>query len=58
MSVFDISFYQPDDRVRQLKNQGADGIIVKLGEQMELDEKFVHFVNDCCDWSAFSCLCR
>ena len=32
MSVFDISEFQPDDRVKSLKNQGADGIIVKIGD--------------------------
>lgn len=47
MSVFDISEFQPDDRVQSLNNQGADGIIVKIGEAMELDPKFVRFVNDC-----------
>lgn len=47
MSVFDISEFQPDDRVQSLNNQGADGIIVKIGEAMELDPKFVRFVNNC-----------
>ena len=47
MSVFDISEFQPDDRVQSLNGQGADGIIVKIGEAMELDPKFVRFVNNC-----------
>lgn len=50
MKVFDISDFQPDDRVGQLVAQGAEGIILKLGETLHgtptLDSKFIQFVND------------
>lgn len=50
MSVFDISDVQPDDRVQELVQRGADGIILKLGETLNgvptMDDKFVKFVND------------
>ena len=51
--VFDISEFQPSGRVQELKELGAEGIILKIGETLSgeptLDEKFVTFVNDCVD---------
>lgn len=49
--VFDVSEYQPDDRVQYLiENESPDGFIIRLGETLEgepvLDEKFVQFVNE------------
>lgn len=49
--VFDVSEYQPDDRIQELvANENPDGIILRLGETLEgvptLDEKFVQFVNE------------
>ena len=41
MPVFDISEFQPDDRVQALNNQGADGIIVKIGEALVLATQFL-----------------
>lgn len=50
MKVFDLSEFQPDDRVRALADD-ADGFILKLGETIqggpEMDPKFVDFVNSC-----------
>lgn len=51
MKVFDVSEYQPDDRVQYLiENESPDGFIIRLGETLEgvpvLDEKFVQFVNE------------
>lgn len=50
MKVYDISKYQPDDRVQELVNSGAEGIIIRLGETENgvptLDPKFIRFVND------------
>ena len=49
--VFDISEFQPNGRVQELSELGAEGIILKLGETLSgeptLYEKFVEFVNDC-----------
>ena len=51
MKVYDISDCQESGRVAALKEQGADGIILKLGETLSgvptLDDKFTEFVNDC-----------
>lgn len=51
MTVFDISDAQPIGRAKQLIAQGADGIILKLGETLSgnptLDDRFIDFVNDC-----------
>ena len=49
--VFDISEYQPDDRVQYLiENESPDGFIIRLGETLNgepvLDEKFIQFVNE------------
>ena len=50
MKVFDISDVQKDGCVQELASQGADGIILKLGETISgspiLDDKFIKFVND------------
>ena len=51
MKVFDLSEFQPDDRVYTLaEHYGADGVILKLGETIngtpDVDPKFVTFVND------------
>ena len=51
MKVFDLSEFQPDDRVYTLAEEhDADGVILKLGETIggtpEVDPKFVTFVND------------
>ncbi|WP_196606761.1 GH25 family lysozyme [Pectinatus frisingensis] len=50
MKVFDISDAQPDGRVQELIVQGAEGIILKLGETLSgvptMDDKFVQFVNE------------
>ncbi|WP_196592410.1 GH25 family lysozyme [Pectinatus frisingensis] len=50
MKVFDISDAQPDGRVQDLVAQGAEGIILKLGETLSgvptMDDKFVQFVNE------------
>ena len=51
MKVFDLSEFQPDDRVYTLaEDHDADGVILKLGETLsgtpELDPKFEVFVND------------
>lgn len=53
MSVFDLSRYQPADRIQELVNNGnCDGAIVKLGEkydpdgEIELDPKFITHVNE------------
>lgn len=51
MKVFDLSEFQPDDRVYTLaEHYDADGVILKLGETIggtpEVDPKFVTFVND------------
>lgn len=50
-TVYDISEWQPDDRVAELAEHGADGIILKLGEtirgEQELDPKLYHFYNEC-----------
>lgn len=50
MKVYDISEYQPDNRVQELVKAGAEGIILKLGETSngipELDLKFIKFVNE------------
>lgn len=48
--VFDVSEYQPNDRVLDLiNNKHAEGFILKFGETIhgepELDPKFVMFVN-------------
>lgn len=51
MKVYDISDCQESGRVEKLKEQGADGIILKLGETLggvpTLDDRFVEFVNAC-----------
>ena len=49
--VFDVSEYQPDDRVQYLiENESPDGFIIRLGETLNgepvLDEKFIQFVNE------------
>jgi len=49
--VFDVSEYQPEDRVRHLiETESPDGFIIRLGETLEgvpvLDEKFIQFVNE------------
>jgi hypothetical protein len=53
MLVFDISDCQPDGRVQELVNLGAEGIILKIGETLngepEIDEKFIQFVNEVVD---------
>jgi len=51
MKVFDLSEFQPDDRVYTLaEHYDADGVILKLGETIngtpDVDPKFVTFVND------------
>ena len=51
MKVFDLSEFQPDERVYTLaEHYDADGVILKLGETIggtpEVDPKFVTFVND------------
>lgn len=51
MSVFDISEFNPDNRVQELVDTDrADGIILKVGETIsgvpEIDPKFIKFVND------------
>ena len=51
MKVFDLSEFQPDDRVYTLAEEhDADGVILKLGETLSgtptLDPKFETFVND------------
>lgn len=51
MKVFDVSEYQPANRVRNLAaTEGAEGIIVRLGETLNgfptLDDKFRRFIND------------
>ena len=53
MSVFDISEFQPEDRVQCLVGGSygsCDGIILKLGETSngypELDPQFIQFVNE------------
>ena len=51
MNVFDLSEFQPDDRVRVLaEHYNADGFIFKLGETIngtpELDPKCADFIND------------
>lgn len=53
MSVFDLSKYQPVDRIAELDAGGkCDGVIVKLGErnmdtgELELDPKFCDHVNE------------
>ncbi len=51
MKVYDISDCQESGRVAVLKEKGADGIILKLGETLggvpTLDDMFTEFVNDC-----------
>lgn len=53
MLVFDISDCQPDGRVQELIELGAEGFILKLGETIcgepEIDEKFIQFVNEVVD---------
>lgn len=53
MLVFDISDCQPDGRVQELVNLGAEGIILKIGETLngepKIDEKFIQFVNEVVD---------
>ena len=48
--VFDLSEYQPDDRVQELLSENPEGFILKLGETISgtpsLDPKFVQFVNE------------
>ena len=51
MKVFDLSEFQPDERVYTLAEKyDAGGVILKLGETIngtpELDPKFMTFVND------------
>lgn len=53
MSVFDLSRYQPEDRIQELVNNGnCDGVIIKIGEwydkntEPELDPKFITHVNE------------
>ena len=51
MKVYDISEFQPDDRVAELVEHGAEGIILKLGEtingEQELDPKLYYFYSEC-----------
>jgi len=53
MSVFDLSRWQPADRIEELVNGGnCDGVILKLGErntktgEIELDPMFITHVNE------------
>lgn len=53
MSVFDVSRYQPADRIAELVAGGnCDGVIIKLGEwydkttEIELDPMFITHVNE------------
>lgn len=53
MSVFDLSKFQPVDRIQNLVEQGnCDGVILKLGErnvssgEIELDPRFISHVNE------------
>lgn len=54
MSVFDLSHYQPLERIQELADGGnCDGIILKIGErydlngEIELEPGFVEKVNKC-----------
>lgn len=53
MSVYDLSKYQPANRIEELVNSGkCDGVILKLGEwkeaigEIELDPMFITHVNE------------
>lgn len=55
MSVFDVSRYQPEDRLQELADGGnCDGVIIKLGEwynkdnggEIDLDPMFIIHVNE------------
>lgn len=55
MSVFDVSRYQPENRLQELVDGGnCDGVIIKLGEwynkeaggEIDLDQMFVVHVNE------------
>lgn len=54
-TVYDISEFQPDDRVDELAKRDADGIILKLGEtisgEQELDPKVELFYNKCKEYN-------
>lgn len=54
VKVFDVSEYQPADRVQDLiENRGAEGIIVRIGETSygtpHIDEKFYDFAQQVID---------